>query len=286
MSVFDDFSREMRKSEAMAGKLKQISSSDTRNEFKHLTQPVGGVFLIPRGSSVAGVGEGIRSEGSGNYMLDGFETVNPEEIEKKSFEIITELLGETNFPPYHEAIIKRVIHTTADFDFATGIYISEKAVPMAFEAIRSGSNVVTDTQMAAAGIRKASLAAYGGRVISYMGDETVAAEAKERNVTRSGICMERGAADGNNKIFVVGNAPTALIRLVELMKEGRVSPALVIGAPVGFVNVVESKEILIKSGVPCIITEGRKGGSSIAAAIVNAILIMLGEETGSPGPVK
>lgn len=208
-------------------------------------------------------------------MLDDIKIVRPEEIEAKSFEMITEILGDRTFPPEQEGIVKRVIHTTADFDFAHDLYFSDGAVEKAFEAIESGSHVVTDTQMAAAGIRKASLAKYGGRVISYMGDETVATEAKERQVTRSSVCMERGAADPNNRIFVVGNAPTALVRLVELIREGSFSPELVIGVPVGFVNVVESKALLKACGVPCIISEGRKGGSTVAAAIVNAILIML-----------
>lgn len=208
-------------------------------------------------------------------MLNGIKIVRPEEIEAKSFEMITEMLGDRTFPPKQEGIIKRVIHTTADFDFADDLYFSDGVVEKAIEAIRSGSHVVTDTQMAAAGIRKASLARYGGRVISYMADETVAAEAKARQVTRSRVCMERGAADPNNRIFVVGNAPTALVRLVELIREGSLSPALVIGVPVGFVNVVESKALLKACGVPCIISEGRKGGSPVAAAIVNAILLMM-----------
>ncbi len=216
-------------------------------------------------------------------MLEGIKIVRPEEIEAKSFEMITDILGDRTFPPDQEGIVKRVIHTTADFDFADDLYFSEGAVEKAFAAIRSGSHVVTDTQMAAAGIRKASVAKYGGRVISYMGEETVASEAKDRQVTRSSVCMERGAADPNNRIFVVGNAPTALVRLVELIREGSFSPALVIGVPVGFVNVVESKTLLKDCGVPCIITEGRKGGSTVAAAIVNAILIMLEKDADTQG---
>lgn len=207
-------------------------------------------------------------------MLDGIESVNPGEIERKSFEIITELLGDRVFPPGHEGIIKRVIHTTADFDYAQDLYISEGALEGAMKAISAGSHIVTDTQMAAAGIRKSSLARYGGRVINFMSHEDVAREAKERNITRSSVCMERGVADDNNRIFVVGNAPTALIRLVELIREKKTAPALVVGVPVGFVNVVESKKLLKESGVACIISEGRKGGSTVAAAIVNALLIM------------
>lgn len=210
-------------------------------------------------------------------MLNGIEIVKPEEIEKRSFEIISEILGHRDFPPFHEKIVKRVIHTTADFDFADSLKISETAVMQAFEAIKSGCNIVTDTKMASVGINKKSLSRYGGQVNCYMDDEGVALEAKERNVTRASVCMEKAARDVKNRIFAVGNAPTALIRLVELITEGVIVPSLVIGVPVGFVNVVESKALLKATGVPSIITEGRKGGSNIAAAIVNAILIMIGD---------
>jgi precorrin-8X/cobalt-precorrin-8 methylmutase len=208
-------------------------------------------------------------------MLTGIEIVNPGDIEKRSFEMITEILGEKEFPPFHEKIIKRVIHTTADFDFAETLKISETAVLKAFEAIKAGCNIVTDTKMASVGINKKSFSRFGGQIVCYMDDEAVALEAKERNVTRASVCMEKAANDRNNKIFAVGNAPTALIRLVELIHEGVISPSLVIGVPVGFVNVIESKELLKTTGVPCIISEGRKGGSNIAAAIVNAILLMM-----------
>ncbi|KAF1084500.1 Cobalt-precorrin-8X methylmutase [Sporotomaculum syntrophicum] len=208
-------------------------------------------------------------------MLDGIAIVNPGDIEKRSFEMITEILGEKKFPPFHENIIKRVIHATADFEFAESMKISETAVAKAFEAIKSGCNIVTDTKMASVGINRKSIARFGGQIVCYMDDEAVALEAKQRNVTRASVCMEKAAKDENNKIFALGNAPTALIRLVELIKEGAVAPALVIGVPVGFVNVVESKELLKTAGVPYILSEGRKGGSNIAAAIVNAILQMI-----------
>lgn len=208
-------------------------------------------------------------------MLDGIAIVNPGDIEKRSFEMITEILGEKKFPPFHENIIKRVIHATADFEFAESMKISETTVAKAFEAIKSGCNIVTDTKMASVGINRKSIARFGGQIVCYMDDEAVALEAKQRNVTRASVCMEKAAKDENNKIFALGNAPTALIRLVELIKEGAVAPALVIGVPVGFVNVVESKELLKTAGVPYILSEGRKGGSNIAAAIVNAILQMI-----------
>lgn len=208
-------------------------------------------------------------------MLNGIKTVNPGDIEKRSFEIISEILGEREFPPFHGSVIKRVIHTTADFDFANNLNISETAISGALTAIRSGCNIVTDTKMTSVGINKKSFSRFGGRIICYMDDEEVAAEAKKRNVTRASLCMERASHDEKNLIYAIGNAPTALIRLYELITEKKVSPALVIGVPVGFVNVVESKELMKTAGVPYIISEGRKGGSNIAAAIVNAILYMM-----------
>ncbi len=207
-------------------------------------------------------------------MLKGIEIVKPEDIEKRSFEIITGILGGRVFPPLHESIIKRVIHTTADFEFADILTFSPAAVQEALKAIRSGCNIVTDTRMVAVGINKKNLTRFGGQVVCYMDDERVASEAKERKVTRATICMERAARNQENKIYALGNAPTALIRLVELILLREVSPALVIGAPVGFVNVVESKELLKTTNVPYILTEGRKGGSNIAAAIVNALLLL------------
>lgn len=208
-------------------------------------------------------------------MLNNIEIVKPGDIEKRSFEIITEILGSREFLPIHEPIIKRVIHTTADFEYADMLKISETAVQKGMEAIKSGCNIVTDTRMASVGINKKALSKFGGQVQCFMDDELVAAEAKERNVTRASICMERAIKDGNNQIFAIGNAPTALIRLYELIKEGAVTPALVVGVPVGFVNVIESKELMKMAGVPYIISDSRKGGSNVAAAIMNAILYMM-----------
>ena len=207
-------------------------------------------------------------------MLNGIEIVKPEDIEKRSFAIITEILGGKEFPPMHAPIIKRVIHTTADFEYADSLNISNTAVENGIEAIKQGSNIVTDTKMASVGINKKALAKFGGQVICFMDDEAIAREAKEKDVTRASLCMQRAAENKNNRIYVVGNAPTALIRLYELIKENVISPALVVGVPVGFVNVVESKELFKTLDTPYIITEGRKGGSNIAAAIVNALLYM------------
>ncbi|MCX7843481.1 MAG: precorrin-8X methylmutase [Clostridia bacterium] len=208
-------------------------------------------------------------------MLDKIELIKPDDIEKRSFEILSGMLGGREFPPLHEPVIKRVIHTTADFEYADTLKISQGAVEAAMEAIKHGSNIVTDTKMAEAGINKKSLGRFGGKVACFMDGEEVAREAGERCVTRAAVCMETACKDSNNRIFAIGNAPTALIRLYELIIEGKIRPALVIGVPVGFVNVVESKELFKNAGVPYIISEGRKGGSNVAAAIANAILYMI-----------
>ncbi|MFT9076811.1 precorrin-8X methylmutase [Ethanoligenens sp.] len=208
-------------------------------------------------------------------MLDEIKIHNPADIEKKSFEIITEMLGGRVFPPLHEPIVKRVIHTTADFEYADILRISDDAVEQTAAALRDGCNIVTDTKMAAAGISKAALARWGGQVVCLISDESVAAEAKQRNITRSAVCMERYAHNRQNRIFVMGNAPTALVRLSELIAEDAVKPRAVVGVPVGFVNVVEAKKLIMTTGVPYIVTEGRKGGSTVAAAIINAVLYMM-----------
>lgn len=198
----------------------------------------------------------------------------PMDIEKRSFEIITEELGKVQLPPLEEPIVKRVIHTTADFDYLENLYFSPGAVEQALNALKSGCVIVTDTQMARSGINKAALAKSGSEAVCFMSDEEVAAKAKARGITRAAVSMERAANIQKPLIFAVGNAPTALLTLCKLMEEGKVSPKLIIGVPVGFVNVVESKEKVISSGVPCIVARGRKGGSNVAAAIVNALLYM------------
>lgn len=205
-------------------------------------------------------------------MLNDIEIVRPEEIEARSMELITSELGGRTWPEPQFAIVKRCIHTSADFDYADSLCFSENAAAIGVSALRNGAQIITDTKMAAAGINKKKLSSYGGQVHCFMDHEDVAAEAKERGITRSAVCMERGAALPGELIFAVGNAPTALIRLYELIKEGKVKPALIIGAPVGFVNVVEAKELIMTAGVPFIVPRGRKGGSNIAAAICNAML--------------
>ena len=196
----------------------------------------------------------------------------PEEIEKRSFEIITKELGGILLDEEQAFVMKRVIHTTADFDYVENLCFSEDVVKKMQEAIRNGACIVTDTQMAKAGINKKELSKYGGEVFCFMGDEDVAAKAKEKGSTRVAASMEKAAVLEKEVIFAVGNAPTALMRLHELMQEGVVFPKGIIGVPVGFVNVVEAKEMILKAEVPYIVARGRKGGSNVAAAICNALL--------------
>lgn len=203
------------------------------------------------------------------------ENIKPMDIEKRSFEIITEILGDRQFPPEHEPIIKRAIHTTADFDYADNLVFSENAVKKGIEALKNGCDIVTDTQMVKAGINKTILGNLGGQVHCFMSDTDVALEAKDRGITRAVVSMERAAKLDKPCIFAIGNAPTALIAIDELVKKGELSPSLIIGVPVGFVNVVESKELIIASDTPHIVARGRKGGSNVAAAICNALLYQI-----------
>ncbi|MBQ0134051.1 MAG: precorrin-8X methylmutase [Clostridiales bacterium] len=203
------------------------------------------------------------------------EIVKPMDIEKRSFEIIGELLGERKLDPENELVIKRVIHTSADFDYADNLCFSDGAVAKGIEALRGGCDIVTDTTMARSGINKNILGLLGGEAHCFVADEDVAREAKERGVTRSSVAMERAARLEKPCIFAIGNAPTALISLYEQIKAGKLAPALIIGVPVGFVNVVESKELIMEAGVPYIVARGRKGGSNVAAAICNALLYQI-----------
>ena len=205
------------------------------------------------------------------------ENVKPMEIETRSFEIITQELGDTPLVPGTELIVKRCIHTSADFDYAKNLCFSDHVVDKAIQAIKEGACIVTDTQMAKAGINKKALARYGGEVYCFISDEDVAEKAKELGVTRASVSMGKAAKMDTDLIFAVGNAPTALVRLYELIQDG-FRPRLIIGAPVGFVNVVQSKELIMSTDVPCIVARGRKGGSNIAACIVNALLYMINNE--------
>lgn len=203
------------------------------------------------------------------------ERVLPMDIERRSFEIITQELGERQLEQENELVIKRVIHTTADFDYADSLHFSADAVKRGLEALKAGACIVTDTQMAKAGINKTMLSRLGGEVFCFMSDEDVAQRAKQNGTTRAVASMEKAAQLERPLIFAIGNAPTALVRLYELIQENRVDPRLVIGVPVGFVNVVESKELFVHSEIPHIIARGRKGGSNVAAAICNALLYQL-----------
>ena len=213
-------------------------------------------------------------------MLTELEQVRPADIEKRSFEIITEELGDRVLLPGTEPIVKRCIHTSADFDYADNLVFSDHAVDRALDAVRRGASIVTDTQMARAGINKKRLARYGGEVHCFMSDEDVAETARLNGTTRAAACMDKAAElYGNERlIFAVGNAPTALVRLYELVNEGVLRPELIIGVPVGFVNVVQSKELILGlKDTPYIVARGRKGSSNIAACICNALLYMLND---------
>lgn len=200
-----------------------------------------------------------------------FENIAPMDIEKRSMNIISELLGEKKLDERYEDIIKRCIHTSADFEYADSLYFTDGVEKTIRKAISEGAYIVTDTTMAQSGINKKRINQYGGQVLCFIADEDVAMEAKERGVTRSLVSMERAAELDKPVIFAIGNAPTALFSIESLVKAGKLNPVAVIGVPVGFVNVVESKERIINLGIPAIVARGRKGGSNIAAAIVNAL---------------
>lgn len=200
------------------------------------------------------------------------QQVLPQEIEKRSFEIITEEIGNRALDPVQAPVIKRVIHTTADFDYLDNLCFSQNAVRKMQQAIQEGACIVTDTQMAKSGINKKELAKYGGEVFCFMSDEDVAKTAKENGTTRAVASMDKAAMLDRDIIFAVGNAPTALVRLYELIHAGRCRPRGIIGVPVGFVNVVEAKELILRTDCTYIVARGRKGGSNVAAAICNALL--------------
>ena len=198
--------------------------------------------------------------------------MKPEEIELASMRTIASEMDPWTGPEENLPIVKRVIHTTADFEFQKTLRFTDGVVGKAREALRAGTTIVTDTMMAAAGISKKSCSALGIEIVCRMSNPEIAAEAKERGVTRAVVSIETAVRETPNAIFAIGNAPTALIRLCELIDEGKAHPALVVGVPVGFVNVIESKERLARTDVPSIIAMGRKGGSPIASTILNALL--------------
>ena len=205
------------------------------------------------------------------------EYLLPEEIEKRSFEIITEELKKKgiSLPAEQENITKRVIHTSADFDYADTLVYSKDAVAIANELLKNGADIVTDTNMALAGINKKALAKLGGQAHCFMADEDGARIAKKRGVTRAVVSMEKARNIEKPVIFAVGNAPTALVQLYNMIQEDNWHPAFVIGVPVGFVNVEAAKELIMETEVSYIVNRGRKGGSNVAAAICNALLYEL-----------
>ena len=201
---------------------------------------------------------------------------DPMGIERRSFEIIGEEMGSHSFTEEELLIVKRTIHTTADFEYKDLVEISENAIETAKNLFSGGVKIYTDTNMALNGINKIALAKTNSGVICYVNEEIVHKEAKEKNITRSMAAVEKACND-NVDIFVFGNAPTALFRLKELIKEGRANPKLIIAVPVGFVGAAESKENMDELNIPYIRVKGRKGGSTVAAAIINAIMYMVVE---------
>lgn len=212
--------------------------------------------------------------------MKNIEYVRPQDIEKRSFAIISKELEEKGIvlPKEQELVTKRAIHTSADFDYAKTMTYSAHAVGIAKKLIQNGADIVTDTNMALAGVNKKELAKYGGEAHCFMAEEEVAKIAKERGVTRAAVSMEKAAQIEKPVIFAIGNAPTALIELYEMIQCGKYRPAFIIGVPVGFVNVEAAKDLILKTDVPYIINRGRKGGSNIAAAICNALLYELRDE--------
>ncbi len=206
-----------------------------------------------------------------NYLKD------PKKIEDTSFEIITKELGEKNsrFNEKTSKVIKRVIHTTADFEYADLIEIHPKAIDNGIAALKKGCNIYTDTQMIKAGVNKRKFIELGGEICNFVHDEDVYIKAKERGITRSMVSIEKALTYEKIKIYAIGNAPTALFTLIKMVEKGISKPDLVIGVPVGFVGAEESKEALMKIDVPYIVTRGRKGGSTVAASIINSLLYMI-----------
>lgn len=196
----------------------------------------------------------------------------PMEIENMSFKIISEELGDLKLDPLQAPIIKRAIHTSADFDYAKNLIFSKDVVENTMDALKNGVAIVSDTNMVKAGINKTHLAKFNSEVHCFIADEDIAKAAKENQTTRSAMSMIKAKEIAKPVIFAIGNAPTALIELDRMIKNNEIKPVLIIAVPVGFVNVVESKELIEKLDVPYIIAKGRKGGSNIAAAIVNALM--------------
>ncbi|MEK3936136.1 precorrin-8X methylmutase [Sporosarcina sp. FSL W7-1349] len=201
-------------------------------------------------------------------------TIQPQEIEDLSFKIITDELGEHPFTAEQYPVVQRVIHASADFDLGRSLVFHPDAIRAGIEAIRSGKPLVADVQMVQVGVSKPRIEKYGGDVRVYISDPDVMAEAKKQNLTRAIISMQKAVKEAEGGIFAIGNAPTALLELIRLVKNGEARPGLVIGMPVGFVSAEESKAELAKLDIPFITNIGRKGGSPVTVAAVNAISLM------------
>lgn len=233
---------------------------------------------LSKGDRQDKINQDTANQGTGAFsQLPDILHILPQDIEKESFRRIEVLLGDTVLDPLQAPIIKRAIHTSADFEYAQNLCFSKEVVPCAIEALKRGACIVTDTQMVKAGINKTTLKKFGGEVYCFIADEDIAEKAKREGTTRSALSMEKALELQKPLIFAIGNAPTALLKLYELIQEGRLKPELIIGVPVGFVNVIESKDYIMKTKVPYIVAKGRKGGSNIAAAICNALLYMADE---------
>ncbi len=203
--------------------------------------------------------------------------MKPDEIERSSFQIIDQEAGTHHFSERQWSIVRRMIHTTADFEFKEMVRFHPQAISAGIEAIRNGKMIITDTNMARVGIRKKESEQFGGRVNCYMNDPLIHEKAKADGSTRAKAAVDAAISEMKDGIYVVGNAPTALLRLIELVSEKKALPALIIGLPVGFVNAAESKAALMEMDYPYISNVGRKGGSNVAASVVNALAILANE---------
>lgn len=206
----------------------------------------------------------------------GFQplTTQPQEIEEKSFQIITEELGPHAYTEEQFAVVQRVIHACADFALGRSLVFHPRAVQAGVAAIRAGRAVVADVQMVQVGISKPRLAHFGSDVYVYISDPDVAQTARALDTTRAIISVRKAVQIHDGAIFAVGNAPTALLELIRLIKEGQARPSLIVGVPVGFVSAAEAKEELMKLDVPFIANHGRKGGSPVAVAAINALSLL------------
>jgi len=210
--------------------------------------------------------------------------MKPHEIEMESFRIIDREAGAHTFSPEQWQIVRRMIHTSADFDYLQTVRFHPKAIPAGIEALRAGKPIITDTNLAAIGIRKRDLRPYGGVVKCLMDEPRIHEIARKSNSTRAEAAVDAAASEIDGGIYVIGNAPTALLRLIELVRNGPAHPALIIGLPVGFVNAAESKAALVELNHPFITNHGRKGGSNVAAAVVNALLLLAQQQAEGKGP--